>query len=94
VKTKYNYPWWASENPLEVFWGQLNEETLILPVEKLLEMARQTMGRDVFKQELADRQALIDELTERVPEAALREAVAKIATRKQDSPDKKQEAAN
>jgi integrase len=94
VKAKYGYPWWASENPLEVFWGQLNEETLIVPVEKLLEMAGQTMGREVFKQELADRQALMDELTERVPEATLREAVAKIAARKQDSPDKKQEAVN
>ena len=57
-------------------------------------MAAQTMGREVFKQELADRQALMDELTERVPEVTLREAVAKIAARKQDSPDKKQEAAN
>jgi integrase len=94
VKAKYSYPWWASENPLEVFWGQLNEETLIVPAEKLLDMATQTMGREVFKQELADRQALMDELTERLPEATLREAVAKIATQRQDGPEKKREAAN
>jgi hypothetical protein len=25
AKTKYSYPWWVSENPLEIFWGQLNE---------------------------------------------------------------------
>jgi hypothetical protein len=94
AKAKYSYPWWASENPLEVFWGQLNEETLIVPAEKLLDMARQTMGREVFKQELADRQALIDEITERLPEATLREAVAKITTQRQDCPEKKREAAN
>jgi integrase len=94
VKAKYAYPWWASENPLEVFWGQLNEETLIVPAEKLLEMAKQTMGREVFKQELSDRQALMDELAERVPDATLREAVAKIAARRQDESEHKREAAN
>ena len=25
AKAKYSYPWWASENPIEVFWGQINE---------------------------------------------------------------------
>jgi hypothetical protein len=25
VKSKYGYAWWASQNPFEVFWGQLNE---------------------------------------------------------------------
>jgi hypothetical protein len=94
VKAKYSYPWWASENPLEVFLGQLNEETSIVPTEKLLETAKQAMGRDVLKQELSDRQALMDEVVERVPEATLREAVAKIAVRKQDEPNHKQEAAN
>jgi hypothetical protein len=93
AKAKYSYPWWASENPLEVFWGQLNEETLIVPTEKLLEIAKQTMGREMFKQELANRQVLMDELVERVPEATLREAAAKIATQRQDGPDQKQEAA-
>ena len=58
AKTKYSYPWWVSENPLEVFWGQLHEEVWIVPVEKFLETAKQAMGRQVLKQEFADRLAL------------------------------------
>jgi integrase len=25
AKAKYAYPWWVSESPLEIFWGQLHE---------------------------------------------------------------------
>ena len=85
AKTKYSYPWWASENPLEIFWGQLNEEVLIVPMEKILLTAKQAMGREVFKQELADRQALMDELLERTPEAALREILAKMPAQKSEA---------
>ena len=68
----------ASENPLEVFWGQLNEETQIIPVEKFLEVARQAMGREVLKSELADREALVDELSARIPAKTLDDVRAKI----------------
>lgn len=78
AKSKYNYPWWASENPLEVFWGQLNEEIMIVPIAKFLETAKQAMGRDVFKSELADRQAVADEFVERIPETTLNEILARI----------------
>ena len=78
AKAKYKYPWWASENPLEVLWGQLNEGTRIVRTEKLLEVARQAMGREVFKSELADSLALIDELFARTPAAVLNEVLAKI----------------
>ena len=78
AKAKYGYPWWASENPLEVFWGQLNEETRIVPVEKFLEVAKQAMGREVLKSELADREALVDELSARIPAKTLDEVRAKI----------------
>ena len=83
AKAKYGYPWWISENPLELFWGQLNEETMIVPLEKFLEAGARAMGREVFKQELADRQALMDELLERVPEATLKAIRAKMPARKQ-----------
>jgi hypothetical protein len=46
---KYSYPWWASENPVEVFWGQVNEAVQIVPVEKYVAAAAQAMGREVFK---------------------------------------------
>ena len=78
AKAKYGYPWWVSENPLEVFWGQLHEIVWIVSVEKFLETAKQAMGRQVFKQEFADRPALADEFSARTPEAALNEILAKI----------------
>jgi len=84
AKAKYRYPWWASENPLEIFWGQLNEETMIVPSEKFLEVAKQAMAREIFKQELADRSVLADEFLERVPETTFYEILAKIPARKQD----------
>jgi hypothetical protein len=82
AKAKYSYPWWISENPPEIFWGQLNEATMIVPLDTFLEVGKRAMGREVFKQELADRQALMDELMERVPEATLKAIRAKMPTRK------------
>jgi hypothetical protein len=78
AKTKYSYPWWVSENPLEVFWGQLHESVWIVPIEKFLETATRAMGRQVFKQEFADLPALADEFSARTPEATLNEIRAKI----------------
>jgi integrase len=78
AKAKYGYPWWVSENPLEVFLGQIHETVWIVPVEKFLETARQAMGRQVFKQEFADRPALADEFSARTPETILNEILAKI----------------
>jgi hypothetical protein len=79
AKAKYGYPWWASENPLEVFWGQLNEETKIIPVEKFLEVARQAMGRAVLKSELADCEPLVDELSARISTTTLNEVRARTS---------------
>jgi integrase len=78
AKTKYGYPWWVSENPLEVFWGQLHESVWIVPIEKFMKTATQAMGRQMFKQEFADRPALADEFSARTPEATLNEIRAKI----------------
>jgi hypothetical protein len=77
AKAKYKYPWWALEIPLEVFWGQLNEVIQIVPVEKLLEVAKLAMGREVFKSELPDRQALLDELSARTLAEILNKVLAK-----------------
>jgi hypothetical protein len=65
----------VSENPLEIFWGQLHEEVWIVSAEKFLETAKQAMGRQVFKQEFTDRPALADEFSARTPEATLNEIV-------------------
>jgi integrase len=78
AKAKYTYPWWASENPLEIFWGQLNEEISIVPFERLLGVAKQAMGREVFRQEFSDRQALREEFSERISEAQMQELLTKL----------------
>ena len=82
-----------SENPLEVFWGQLHEEVWIISVEKFLETARQAMGRQVLKQEFADRPALADEFLERTPEATRLKLFTKFPTQKPEKADN-QYAAN
>jgi integrase len=89
AKAKYNCPWWVSENPLEIFWGQLHEEVWIVPVEKFLETAKQAMGRQVFKQEFADRPALADEFLERTSEAVRLELLAKFPAQKSEFADNK-----
>jgi integrase len=94
AKTKYSYPWWASENPLEVFWGQMHEDIWIIPLEKFLQTAKQAMGRQVLKQEFADRAALMDEFKERTPETMLREVLAKIPAQPMDISNGEQAFAN
>ena len=83
-----------SENPLEVFWGQLHEAVWIVPVEKFLETAKQAMGRQVLKQEFADRLALEDEFSARTPEPTLREVTAKIPVKTLPTATAQQTAAN
>jgi hypothetical protein len=89
AKAKYNYPWWVSENPLEVFWGQLHEEVWIISIEKFLETAKQAMGRQVLKQEFSDRPALADEFLERTPEATRLDLLAKFPAQKPEVADNK-----
>jgi hypothetical protein len=86
TKAKYSYPWWASENPAEVFWGQVNEAVQIVPMEKYIAAAAQAMGREVFKTELSDPQALIAEFQERVDQPILKALSTKIPSRKAEDP--------
>jgi len=81
AKAKYSYPWWASVNPVEVFWGQVNEPVQIVPLEKYVASAAQAMGREVFKSELSDPQALVAEFLERVPQSTSETLVSKIPLR-------------
>ena len=78
AKAKYAYAWWASANPQEIFWGQLHEDASIVPTEKLLEAATRAMEREVFSQELNDRQSLKEEFSERIPKATIVELTGKI----------------
>src|SRR5207302_6811995 len=85
AKAKYKYPWWASDDPVEVFWGQVNEEIQIVPSEKYHGCAQEAMGRVLFKSELSDAQALIDEFLARVPQATAEALLAKIPRRDRKS---------
>ena len=82
AKAKYGYPWWASKDPLEVFLGQLNETVPIVPANRFHECAKQAMGRDVFVDELADREALKDEFFARTPETTCHELMRKICPKR------------
>lgn len=81
AKTKYAYPWWAAKNSLEVFWGQLNESVQIVALEKFHECARQAMGREVFADELSEREALREEFIARIPKAICGELVCKCGAK-------------
>jgi integrase len=94
AKAKYSFPWWAAANPLEVFWGQLNEEVQIVPPDKYRSCAQEAMKREVFAEEMADRQALKDELMERVARAALDEITAKIQAKPEAQPTAAQAGAH
>ncbi len=78
AKAKYAYPWWASKNAEEVFWGQLNEPVQIVPPDKYLTCAKEAMHREVFLEELTDRQSIKEEFSERIPQATLIELCEKI----------------
>jgi integrase len=87
AKAAYSYPWWASSEAIETFFGQANEPVQIVPLPKYLQSAKAAMGREVFEQELSEPQALLDELLERVGVAIIEKLKAKI------SPSIKQQAA-
>jgi hypothetical protein len=84
AKVKYAYPWWASKSALEVFWGQLNETVQIVPLDKFHACAREAMNREVFPDELADRQSLKEEFSERIPKGTLVELTGKIHPKETD----------
>jgi hypothetical protein len=71
-----------------VLWGQANEPVQIVPLPKYIESVKAAMGREVFEQELAEPQALLDELRERVGVATIEKLKTKI------SASQKQLAAN
>lgn len=78
VKAAYSYPWWASNQAIEVFWGQANESVQIVPRAKFLESAQQAMGREVLEQELKETQMLLEEFQERVGIAIIEKLKSKI----------------
>jgi integrase len=94
AKAKYKYPWWASNDPLEVFWGQVNEPFHIVPLEKYHDAARVAMDREVFQNEFDDPQGLIDEFAELVTAETLERLSTKLQRRNRSGAEMVQNAAN
>ena len=78
AKAAYSYPWWASGEAIEMFWGQANEPVQIVPMAKYLQSAKAAMGREVFEQELSEPQTLLEEFAVRVGAATIEKLKAKI----------------
>jgi hypothetical protein len=88
AKAAYSYPWWASNEAVEIFWGQAHEPVQIVPPARFLKSAEQAMGRKVFEQELAEPQALLEEFQERVGIATVEKLKSNfLSTRKNKPPD-------
>jgi integrase len=79
AKATYSYPWWASNEAIEVFWGQANEPVQIVPLPEYLQAAKVAMGREVFEKELKEPKALLEELAVRVGTETIEKLKAKIA---------------
>lgn len=79
VKAAYSYPWWATSEAIEMFWGQANEPVQILPKSKYLQSAKIAMGREVFEQELAEPQVMLEEFVVRVGSETIKKLRAKIS---------------
>ncbi len=78
AKATYSYPWWASRNVTEVFWGQANESVQVISTAKFLESAKQSMGRVVFEEELSEPAALLEEFAARAGVSYIEKLKAKI----------------
>jgi hypothetical protein len=79
ARAAYSYPWWASNEAMEVFWGQANEPVQIVPLPKYLQNAKAAMGREVFEQELAEPQVLLEEFAARAGEQIIEKLKARIS---------------
>ena len=78
AKAAYSYPWWASKEAIEIFWGQANEPVQIVPLPKYLQIAKTAMGREVFQEELAEPQVLLEEFEARIGTANVEKLKSKI----------------
>ena len=81
AKARYSFPWWESHNPLEIFWGQANEQVRLVPDDAFRKAAEKALERAVKVEELASRQRLVAEFAERAPKATLIDLLRKVTQR-------------
>ena len=79
VKAAYSYPWWASSEAVEMFWGQANEPVQIVPLLEYLQNAKAAMGREVLEKELREPKALLEEFAVRAGMEVVEKLKAKLA---------------
>lgn len=79
VKAAYSYPWWASSEAVEVFWGQANEPVQIVSLPEYLQNAKTAMGREVLEKELREPKTLLEEFAVRAGMEVVEKLKAKLA---------------
>lgn len=78
VKGRYSFHWWESKNPVELFWGQANEETRLVSPEIFQRAAEKALERPVKAGELDAPRKLINEFIERAPKTILIRLIKKM----------------
>jgi hypothetical protein len=78
AKAKYKYPWWAATEPVEIFWGQVNESLEMVSLGKFQECACMAMRRTVLPNELLDKESLRLEFCARVGAKVIDQLNAKL----------------
>jgi hypothetical protein len=83
AKAKYfENPWWDSEDPKEVFWGQVNESCLLMDFDKFHEATEKALGRPVWTHEFANPKSLIEEFQGKIPKATMSDVLGKLPQNK------------
>ena len=78
AKARYLFHWWESHNPLEIFWGQANEQVRLVPDDDFRKAVERALERSVKVEELASPQKLVAEFVERAPKATLIDLLRKV----------------
>ena len=78
AKARYSFHWCESHNPLEIFWGQANEQVRLVPDDDFRKAAEKALERAVKSVELTSSQKLAAEFVEHAPKAMLIDLLGKV----------------
>ena len=82
VKDRYSSHWWESHNPLEIFWGQANEQVRLVPDDAFRKAAEMALGRAVKVEELASPQNLLAEFLQHASRDTLIDLLRSVMSKK------------
>ena len=78
AKKKYKEKWWDSDNPEEIFLGQIQEDVLIMDFSKFQKATEEALGRSVWTHEFAQPKELLDEYLKLKPNATMNDVIKKL----------------